>query len=606
MRRSARFWRGVILSSVIPFALVLFLVAPSVVNYTPYPMAWDDVYFLHRAACFHDAVYRLDLRGMAECYSILSKSPVMTFFMLPWGPAASGEPGVPLALLSLAILIWIFVVLIYRAAVASGASVWALTAAAMAVWLNPFIGMYGGSFLSDMLVSWCTLLLVLLIPLELSTHPGSASQDVKRGLLWGFVITVGVLAKVTFIFFLAVTGAAVLWIRFRRQGVRCCARAAATALICSLPAALIWALFGRNFISHATGFSFGGLSKFYAVEGGTPLGYLKDYLSNCSWACLPMLAVIVYFFWRLRRSEDKLLRLLPLGLMVFYLALCAFSPNGDFRFALPVMIGLPFVLAVVPAGGKDAVPGAALIGYGLLAGVLCAIPMLGRADLAPVRYAERLLQTIGKPNTRILLATESPQLNIETFLLAKQFLGSRAAAVRVDTLVYDALNGRSIYDSYHRMESADYILFHKPPLSTEPKWANAHAAEFYKYAAAMADPAPAPSDYMNVMKVRPLNARTVPEGEYPELTSLTTDPAPLRPGLFHWDLQGRRFTPGTRVVITGFGCEAGCTLNPESVSFKGPGELSGIADLTNGRGVYQFQAANGPTSSKPITVQMKR
>jgi hypothetical protein len=491
-------------------------------------------------------------------------------------------------------------------ALLAGASIWLLPVAAIAVWLNPFLGMYGGSFLSDMLVAWCTLLLVLLIPLELRTQPGPPWRDIARGLLWGFVILVGVLTKVTFLLFLGVTGLAVLWIRFRRLGVGPCLRAASTAAICSIPAAIIWAVFGKNFIGHAVGFSFGGLSKFYAVGGMTPLGYLREYLRTCGWACFPTFALMLYFGWKVWRSDARLLRMLPLALVLFYFILCALSPNSDYRFAMPVMIGLPFVLAVVPANKVDQRSlRTGMIGFGLLAGVLCSIPMLARPEMAPVRYAEAVLNRIGRPGTKIMLATESPVLNIETFLLAKQFGGKRLEELTIDSLVYDSLNGRSIYDSYHRMEGADYILFHKPPLSTDPPWANQFANEFYQYASGIADETDAPSEYMHVMKVRPQASRKIDSSVRPRLTGVATDPAPPRPGIFHWTLTGSGFTPGSRVIVTGLGCESGCGLNPESVSFKGPTELRGIADLTNGSGSYQFQVMNGALPSNAATIELR-
>lgn len=591
---------------VLPFTLVMVLVAPSIISYTPYRMAWDDLYFLHCGACLHNAVYRLDLAGMVECYSIVSKSPILTFMMLPWGTAASGEAAVPLALISLAILNWILVLLIYRVAIAAGSAVWMLPVAALAVWLNPFIGMYGGSFLSDMLVAWCTLLLLLLLPLELRTNPGPPRHDVARGALWGLVIVVGVLTKVTFILFLAVIGLAIISIRFRLLGARSCLRAALTAAICALPAMVIWIAFGRNFIGHAVGFSFGSLSKFYAVGGMTPFGYLREYLKNCGWGCFPTLALVPYFAWRVWRSDARWLRMLPLALVLFYFALCALSPNGDYRFAMPVMIALPFVLAVVPSKGADQVPpGMGLMGFALLAGVLCSIPMLARPDMTYVRHAGTILDRIARPGVKILLATDDPFLNIDTFLLAKEFRRQRLPSVAIDTLVYDSLRGRSMYDGFHRLEAADYILFKKPPLSTEPEWANQFANEYYQYATGVADETDVPSEYMHVLKVRPPGLLKT-DSSRPILAALSTDPTPPRPGIFRWTITGSGFTPGSGVIITGRGCEAGCRLNPESFSFKSVTELTGLADLTNGAGTYEFQVMNGPVPSNVVAVEIRR
>ncbi len=588
-----------------PLVLLLFLVAPSVISYRPYLMAWDDLYLFHRSVCFHDAVYRLDLRGMADCYSNLSKSPVLTFTLLPWGPAASGEAAIPLGLIALAILIWILILLFYRAAIAAGANVWALAVAALAVWLNSFVASYGGSFLSDILVSWCTLLVLIFIPLELATAKPEPVADLARGASWGFVIAVGSLAKVTFLLFVAIAMPVVLWIRFRRLGAKRCLRTAIAGAVCSLPAAIVWAAFGRNFIGHAIGFSFGGGSKFYAVSGATPLGYIQGLLKNWGWGSLLLVALIPYFVWTIYRSDARWFRIVPVAVLLLYLALCAFSPNADYRFAMPIMIALPFALATgLSTNREQAHPDLASMSIALLGCVLCSIPMLSRPDMTYIRYAGSILDQVARPGRRILLATESPFLNIETFLLAREIRSPRLKSLNIDTLVYDSIRGRSVNDSLHRMNGADFLLFHKPPLSTEPSWANEHAKEFAEYASRIADETDAPTEYMRVMKVRPPDAQPV-SGERPHVTRISTDPAGPPPGLFRWTLQGTGFTPASRVVVTGLGCESGCILNSESVSVKSDTELSGVADLTKGKGAYQFQVLNGKQPSNPAAIEIK-
>jgi hypothetical protein len=609
------FWRTALVfvrgnwSSGIIFALFLILVAPSIVNYTPYYLAWDDTYFFHRAVCFHDAVYRLDVAGMADCYSLVSKSPILTFTTLPWGPAASGEGLISMAMIALAIFIWIFVVVVYCVAVSAGAAVWPLLVAGLAVWFNPFLKGYGGFFISDILLAWCTALLLLLIPLELRSKPGPARMDVTRGALWGLVIFVGVLTKTTFIFFLGPIAIAVIWIRFRRLGMPSCLRAALTAVVCSFPATVIWARFWRNYVGHAVEASFGGVSKFYAVAGLTPALYLRGYIATCRWGCLPTAALLLYFAWKVRKANAQWFRILPVALILIFLAICSTIPINDYRYAMPVMIGLPFVLAVLPSNeeGSRIYPSAAVLGFGLLACVLCSIPMIGRIDLTYVRYAGAVLDEIARPGTKIMLATETPSLNFETLLLAKELGGSRLHKVAIDSLIYDQIRGLSINDSYRRMEWADYVLFDKPPLLREPKWENQFASEFYQYAIGMADEVDsAPHDYMNVLKLRPSGARDSGSNEIPRITAIATDPTPPVRGIFHWTLTGSGFTPNSRVTITGHFCDSGCEISSGGVTFKSPTELAGLADLTTGSGVYQFQVKNGSLISNAATIELKK
>jgi hypothetical protein len=255
--------------------------------------------------------------------------------------------------------------------------------------------------------------------------------------------------------------------------------------------------------SHAVDSSFGGISKFYSVAGLGLTAYLRQYLSACGAAVLPTAAMAGYFAWKLRDSNRRVVRFLPIALILAYLLVCALTRMNDFRYASPAMLALPFLLAVVPpASGTPPSPGPPVFWPGMLAGVLVSIPMLARPDLTYVRYAGAVLDRIAHPGTRIVLVTDDPFLNIETFLLAKEIRGQSLHDTDIDTLVYDSIQGRSLDSSYHRMDSFDYILYRKPPLSTDPVWANQYADAFYQHALGIADPVDVPSEFMLVLKVR--------------------------------------------------------------------------------------------------------
>lgn len=488
----------------IPTAAFFLLISRSVVAYGKYSMIWDDLYLLHRALCFHNAVYSLNLQAMVSCYANLSKSPIMTVLTLPWGTAASGETAIPLALVSLALLIWTVALLAYRVAVASGATPWVMAAAALSVWFNPFLASYSGTFLADMLLAWIVLLTLLLIPLELAEGQRGRGADVMRGALWGFVFDVGALTKVTFGYFLIAVVVAVMFIRLRRCGMRSLLATVAATLICLSPSILIWSLFGRTFLKHAVDGSFGGIVSFYSAGALDWKGYLGQYATLCAYGLAPLVLLAAYFVWRVLQCDRVLLRLLPVALILGYLGLCATSPNQEYRFVMPVMIALPLLCATVPSGlpGQRAQPGMLLYLSVFLAGVLATIPMVGRPDLTYVRYAGAVLDRITEPGAAILIATDDPNLNNETFLLAREIRSGMPPNLTIDTLVYDIVAGRTLDYSLHRMDSADYILFKKGALSTDPEWANKFAKAFHAHAVEIADQIDAPNQFMETFKVR--------------------------------------------------------------------------------------------------------
>ena len=503
LRRSIAELTGTPLFSLwIPAVAFFFLISRSVVAYSNYPPTWDDLYLLHRAICFHNAAYRLNLKAMFSCYGTLSKSPIMTVMTLSWGAAASGETAIPLGLLSLALLIWIVALLAHRAAVSSGASPWVMAAAAASIWFNPFLASNAGAFLSDMLLAWAVLLTLLLIPLELATEPRGWVHDVLRGALWGFVFNIGALTKVTFGFFLIPVVAAVMYIRLRRCGMRSLLATVAATLICLAPSLLVWLLFGRHFLQHAVDASFGGMTAFYSAEALGWKGYLRQYAALCAYGLTPLVFLTAYFIRRVLRCDHKWLRILPVTLILGYLGLCAVSSNHDYRFAIPVMIALPLLCAAVPAGlpGKRAEPGMPLYVSLLLAGILISIPMVGRPDLTYIRYAGALLDRIHRPGAVILIATDDPHLNVETFLLAAEVRSG--LGLNIGTLVYDIVLGHPLDYSLHRMDSADYILFKKGELMADPEWANKFAATFHAHAAEIGDQIDAPNQFMETFKVR--------------------------------------------------------------------------------------------------------
>lgn len=91
----------------------------------------------------------------------------------------------------------------------------------------------------------------------------------------------------------------------------------------------------------------------------------------------------------------------------------------------------------------------------------------------------------------------------------------------------------------------------------------------------------------------------------PEIS--TFDPPSPLAGIFTWTATGSGFDASSKVVITGRGCESGCTLLPGSIISRSSTEIKGLADLTNQSGSYTIQIINdsGASNLFKFTLQSK-
>lgn len=460
-------------------ATFLILVSPTVISYSPYPLSWDESYYLGRVICTNQAAYRFSMSALKECLAGTLKGPIMGFVNLPWGPVGGTERGIGLSFIGLTILIWILVVLTYRVCLRGGIPTGPLLLAAVTICLSPLLRASAGAMMTDTLLGWCVALGLLLIPLEYARCATGFAPSVWRGLLWSLVINVGMLSKVTFAFFLCLIGVVLIAVRERYSGeypLRC---AFGSSILGSLPAIIIWRYNGLIFLNVAA-MSAWGLAKYWSIPGMTASGYVKRYLFQLGLALIP-LAVLSVLFIRgiIIEKQRRLGRILPVLIILLYLGVAARSQNRDPRFTIPVMIALPLCLAwtTTKSAPRDTPAGSLIVA--LVVGALFCIPMVRRPDIAPINSAGDLLtrlQNSGVKPVRVIIATDGFAYNIDTFLLARQLRNLRA--IQLDTLVYDAAKGHKVDEGFRRIDAADYVLFLKPGLTAGADWTRVNAADY--------------------------------------------------------------------------------------------------------------------------------
>jgi hypothetical protein len=464
----------------------LALVSPTVINYSPYRLTWDESYYLGRVICTNHAVYDFSLSRLNECLAITRKGPIMGLVNLPWGKAGGTDRGIGLAFVGLAIFIWILALTTYLTCVRSGIPPGSLLLAAATICLTPFLRANGGAMMVDMLLGWCVALALLLIPLEYCSPSKGLGPSVFRGLLWSFVIDVGMLSKVTFAFFLCAIGIALLGIRERHSGEMPLRYAFAGCIAGSMPAIAIWRYYGMNFLGFAMMAAWGETARYWSVPGMTAGGYLRRYVSQLGLAIVPLLVLLALFARGvLIEKQMRLARLLPVGIIVIYLGIAARSQNRDPRFTIPVMLAMPLCLAWTGIKKNSAKRvGAVPILTALLLGTLFALPMTRRPQVAPINRAGELLRTLSQeqPNlgrpVNVVIATDGPEFNFDTFQLAQKIEEDTLAPVELDALVYYALNKRTADEGFQRIDAADYVLFLKPGLPPGPDWSRVYAQAY--------------------------------------------------------------------------------------------------------------------------------
>jgi hypothetical protein len=460
-----------------------------VINYTPYPLAWDESYYLNRVICANQAVYDLSVSRLSECLAHTHKGPIMEVVNLPWGRAGGTERGIGLAFVGLALFIWILILVTYRTCLVSGIPPGSLLLAAVTIGCTPFLRASAGAMMTDTLLGWCVALGLMLIALEYSRPSKGFWRSVCRGLLWSLVINVGMLNKVTFIFFFCVIGVALLVIRADYSGEWPLRYAIAASIVGSLPAILIWRYYGLTFLRFSVMVAWGNTARLWGVPGMTAGGYLRRYVSQLGLALIPVSVQLVLFVrGMVIENQSRLRRLLPIGIILIYLGIAAMSQNRDPRFAIPVMIAMPLCLAWNSVREKPSMTvGAAPVLAALFVGMALFLPMVRRPEIAPIRRAGDLLKTLCEEQSiqhqpiKVVIATDGPAFNNETFLLAKQIGRDRLQAVDVETLVYDAVNKRSLEDGLRRIDAANFVLFLKPGLAPGPDWTRVYAADYRAY-----------------------------------------------------------------------------------------------------------------------------
>jgi len=463
-------------------ALALLLLSPLAVSFIPRVPYWDELYFFHRAACIRNAVQHLSWPMADSCLNGMTKSPILATMLLASaplnGPESIAVAPVMLSLLSFALL-WLGI----RLAQQGGMRLpMAVLAAFVAVLAPPLWA--GAPFLGDELVA-IVILNTMLLPLVETAAPGTTSREaIRRGMLWGLVFSLGVLTKLTYLYFAGVIFGGLTLLSLWQSGLRLTAwKLLGMALVCLLPGA-VFARYGWIYWGWAMSAAFGPISTFYNVhlQRWPFLVIAFQSLGFAYWLGLAALfSASALLVWRMPQRRPMLVCGFLLLVIGGYLFISSGSPNKDPRFFWPIWLSLPFCVAALgarlPSVAPTPVRGIGLLPVWLM--ITLSIATSGRFDMRAVTQADLILRTIPHVHpATVLLAMDEPDFNVETFTLARQLDLPQLEQLTVGTVVYDVVAGKSAADSIRRLSDADYVILRDPIRPGSPEWANRNLSRF--------------------------------------------------------------------------------------------------------------------------------
>jgi hypothetical protein len=186
----------------------------------------------------------------------------------------------------------------------------------------------------------------------------SLRLTVLRGVIWGAILSLGIMTKINFLYFLVLIVPVLVLIRLRLGGFRS-AIGILIGLVMSLaPATVYLVRHGREALDNAKGSSFGSVASFYY----SPLHqYLAKTLLESPGLAFDLALVIAGLVYLvvaqptfLRRSD-----LLPLVIVIGFAVIVLLSANRQIRYAFPAIVSLPFLIAILLSGRESSMPGRA-------------------------------------------------------------------------------------------------------------------------------------------------------------------------------------------------------------------------------------------------------
>ncbi len=467
-------------------ALFALCIGPTFISYQPYLYQWDDAEYLQRSIALSQAFWGGNFKGILSAM-VSIRPPAMTLLGIPWGLLNSWDAAGKCFFTLAAVISFLAAFCLYLL-LRSGVKPLFVIFASLCVFAS--MGPYpspGASahvdataFLADSLFAWTTLAALLLIPLEARTHFASPRGAVWRGVLWAAILSLGLMTKLNFLYFIALILPVLYFLRVRRCGSRNANDALIIFFLCSAPSVFYLLMCGKPSFENLIISSLGGVANYYYI----PLPqYLGDTIRESPGMLLSFVltaAALIYLAIKRRLTQSwpdflALLMVIGFGIIVFA------ATNRQIRYAFPAIVALPFMTGLLisgkgePAPRRSAALATAVVFFGLLA---ASVPVLHRADRQCLSRCDAvLLQAIRCHAKHILFATDSPTMNRSLMDLDMRFSATKAT---VGTLAYQAMFNQPIAEDLRKIDEADMVVF-QDGKELYPPFTNLRVPEYERY-----------------------------------------------------------------------------------------------------------------------------
>lgn len=459
--------------------IFLIILSPLANSWQRISPSWDDTFFLHNGLCVARSFWEANLKGVDVCMAQIAKSPIMAMLLIPAGPAGAQIESLSVApfILSLAIAILILVLHSFlRAAKVPFIAI--LVAACFAITASS-LWSSGAPFMVDGLLAVVVACTIALVFVEYENATLSPAVAFKRGIIWAFLITIGMLSKTTYAVIALLIAPIAVWISILRCGLKMTMIKLSSLLVFLIPVAIVFIRYGDIYLAHAKNSSFGPLSSFYN-DGLSPFRFILE-SSAQNWSLWVGISLLVVFaIIRGLERERAIAGFLVALVIMVYFVISSTSPNKDPRFFWLVWLALPFCAAcsIAPQRSSSSSTGISPA-IQFLCALIIAVPAIGRLELEKVRTSVATLASLpADAAVTVYLATDSAHFNIETLLLAQQLDWKRYSQMQIKTVVYDVVSEKSPQRSLERLVNADYVIGQFPVPGDAPDWANRYASIF--------------------------------------------------------------------------------------------------------------------------------
>jgi hypothetical protein len=469
-------------------ALFACCAAPTFISYRSSFIFPDGADSLARSIMVSRVLWSGHLHGLGTLLSA-DHPPAMMLLGIPWGPINTWE-GASRCFYTLAALQSLLAASCLYMLLRIGVKPLVLVAASLCVCaaLGPFPAdsrahLEATSLLADGLLGWTSLAAMLLIPFETRVRCPLTRSAVLRGVVWGLILSLGVLAKLNFLFFVGLVVPTLFLIKLHYDGLRS-AFASMVGLACaSAPCVLFLLRDGKVAFNNAKSASFGLLAHFYYIP--LPQFLREMFIHDSPGLMLSIVLISAALIYLAMRKGDRHLwpDFIPLMIMIGFAVIVLSSPSKDVRYLFPPIVAIPFLVGILisregnPAPRGIAAGAAALV---LLAFLAIGAPTRNRADRESLSRCNVVSSLAAQFHAkRIVLATDSSTLNTNLMRLDGALSGPSFPTI--ESIDWSAVSGVPIEEDYRTIRESDMVVF-QDKVALFPAYTNQRVLEFEHYA----------------------------------------------------------------------------------------------------------------------------